>query len=408
MGQPYSHVARALEFDPFDGFAYLREHCPVHHEADHDPPFFVVSRHADIEPMLRHPHQWRNGDGPGVFFQDKGVLGSADDPDHARHRSVVRRALAPTVIARLEPRIGAIADDLLDRIVPRGEGDFVDLYAFPFPALVIAELMGVDPEDRDDYRRWSVAVIEALAGGDLGAYAEATRAIWDDVNRRMDERQAVLDAADLPAGADPIGTILPEDLLSVMLLARREGTLSRSEAQHLAHQLLVAGHETTTSLIGWMLYRLIQRPDLMSQLRTDPARLDMAIEEALRFDSPVQGLFRTNREPVELHGQLIPARSKVQVLYAGANRDPERWEHPDEFRLDRDENDLRGHLAFGWGIHYCIGAPLARLETRLTFERVLARMGDIELAGEPRRNQSFVVRGLTSLPLRWTPVDPQR
>ena len=152
-----------------------------------------------------------------------------------------------------------------------------------------------------------------------------------------------------------------------------------------------------------MLYRLLERPELMARLRADPTLLPHAIEEALRFDSPVQGLFRTNAAESTLAGETLPPHTKVQLLFGSANRDRAQFSDPDEFRLDRDYKELGRHVAFGWGIHLCIGAPLARLETRITFERILARMDDIELAGEPQRNESFVLRGLTSLPLRWTP-----
>jgi cytochrome P450 len=137
------------------------------------------------------------------------------------------------------------------------------------------------------------------------------------------------------------------------------------------------------------------------ELRTNPDLLDAAIEEALRFDSPVQGLFRTNAEACPMHGEVIPANTKTQLLYAAANRDPARFSDPDEFRLDRNTDESRRHLAFGWGIHFCIGAPLARMEARVTFRRVLTRMHDIELIGPPVRNNSFVLHGLTSLPIRW-------
>ena len=188
---------------------------------------------------------------------------------------------------------------------------------------------------------------------------------------------------------------------SILLLAEREGLLERAETRHLGYQLLVAGHETTTSLIGLLLYRLLEHPELLAELRADPSLIPTAVEEGLRFDSPVSGLFRTNAADCPVRGQTIAAGSKLQLLYGSANRDPERFEAPDEFRLDREPNELRRHVAFGWGIHFCIGAPLARQETRITFERLLARLDDIELAGEPRRNESFVLHGLTSLPIRW-------
>jgi cytochrome P450 len=404
MSERYSHSVQARDFEPFEAFEQLRAHCPLHREVDHDPPFYVLSRYDDIVDIIKQPQLWGNGDGPGVFFQEGGVLGSADDPDHVRHRRVLRRAFLPTTITGLEPQLAAVADELFDEIVPLGRGDFIELYAFPFPALIVADLIGVEPGDRDQFRQWSVAIIAALAGGDMKGYENATHSIWEYVDVRLDERERVLDAADLPPGTDPIGTVLPEDILSILLMARRAGDLSPAETERLAHQLLVAGHETTTSLLGLMLYRLIQFPDVMAHLRADPSLIDVAVEEALRFDSPVQGMFRTSREETELLGEEIPARTKMQLLYASGNRDASHWDHPDEFRLDRDANQLRQHLAFGWGIHLCIGAPLARLEARLTFERVLQRMGDIELTGKPLRNDSYVLRGLTSLPIRWTPL----
>jgi cytochrome P450 len=404
MTEDYSHTVQAREFEPFEAFGHLREECPLHREDEHDPPFYVLSRYDDIVDIVKQPQVWGNGDGPGIFFQEGGVLGAADDPDHVRHRRVLRRAFVPSAISRLEPRVAALADEMFDQMVPLGQGDFIDLFAFPFPALIVAELFGVAAEDRDQFRRWSAAVIEALAGGDMRGYEDATRSIWEYVDVRLDERERRLEAADLPPGTDPLGTVLSEDILSILLLARRNGDLSRTETERLAHQLLVAGHETTTSLLGLMLYRLIQFPDIMARLRADPALLDVAIEEALRFDSPVQGLFRTSRADTELLGEAIPARTKMQLLYASANRDASHWDDPDEFRLDRDVDQLRQHLAFGWGIHLCIGAPLARLEARITFERVLRRIGDIELAGKVQRNDSYVLRGLTTLPIRWTPI----
>ena len=195
---------------------------------------------------------------------------------------------------------------------------------------------------------------------------------------------------------------VPDDVLSVLTRARRDGTLSTKEVRHLGYQLLVAGHETTSSLLGMMLYRLLERPQLMTALRDNLDLIPTAVEEALRFDSPVHGLFRTNAEQCQLHGASIPPRSKLQVTYAAANRDPRQFDDPDEFRLDRDRRQAARHVAFGWGIHFCIGAPLARLEAKVAFEQILARLGTIELTGEPRRNDSFVLHGLTSLPIRFT------
>jgi cytochrome P450 len=385
-------VDAARRFEPTDHYAEWREGCPLHHEAEHDPPFYVVSRFADVVDVLKQPDLWTNRDGPGVQYLEPGVLGSADEPDHGRHRRVLRGAFMPVEIKRLEPQLRMTADRLIDMFVDGGHCDFIREFAAPFPALAIAELLGIHGDDRADFGRWSDQAVAALTGGDLETYYRAKQAIEDYVEAGCDER-----AAALAAGAD-----IPDDVLSVLMLARRDGALATQEVRHLGYQLLVAGHETTTSLLGMLLYRLLEHPALMTAIRRDFALIPVAVEEALRFDSPVHGLFRTNAEECVMHGETIRPRTKLQVCYAAANRDPAQFPDPDEFRLDRDRRETARHVAFGWGIHFCIGAPLARLEAKVAFERLLGRLEDIELAGEPTRNDSFVLHGLTRLPIRFS------
>jgi cytochrome P450 len=391
MTDPIRQVDAAKRFEPTDHYPELRSGCPLHHEADHDPPFYVLSRFDDIAAVLKQPDLWRNGDGPGVFYQESGVLGTTDEPDHSRHRRVLRASFVPTVINRLEAQIRAITDSLIDEFIDDGECDFVEALAAPLPALAIAELLGVHGDDRHEFGRLSTVAVAALSGGDVGRYSDAKRLLEDYIEAGCDARLAAIEAGDE----------IPDDVLGVLTHARRDGTIDNQETRHLGYQLLVAGHETTTSLLGMMLFRMLQEPTILQALGDDPALIPGAIEEALRFDSPVHGLFRTNAEPVELHGETIPARSKLQLAYASANRDPEHFPDPDRFRLDRERNELGHHMAFGWGIHFCIGAPLARLETRVAFEQLLARLASIELAGEPERNDSFVLHGLTHLPIRF-------
>src|SRR5262245_37307339 len=163
----------------------------------------------------------------------------------------------------MEDKVVAVADMLFDEIVPLGEGDFIELFAAPFPAMVIGELLGVRAEERDAFQGWSLDAVSALSGGDVGAYEEAKGAISDCIEAEVEDRAGLLDGATVPAGSDPLGTVLPADVSSILLLAEHDGKLSRAEVRHLGYQLLVAGHETTTSLIGLMLYRLLERPDLM-------------------------------------------------------------------------------------------------------------------------------------------------
>lgn len=401
-GRPVSvrHTDRARDFEPTDHYAELREQCPVLQVVEHDPPFFVLSRFDDIVDVLKRPDTWRNHEGPGVNVQPNGVLGTTDDPDHARHRRVLRQAFVPTVIDQLAPAIVAICDELLDEMLPLGNGDFVDLFAAPLPALAIAELLGVSRDQRGDFRHWSDLAVAALTGGDLQQYATAKHALEEHVEAGIREREAQL--GDAVVDESVVGEAIPDDVLSRLTVALRNGVLSLPEARYIGYQLLVAGHETTTSLLGMMLYRLLERPEVMARLRTDHSLLPNAIEEALRYDSPVHGLFRTSDTEQTVHGVAIPPHTKLQLAYAAANRDPSQFTDPDEFRIDRERREVGRHVAFGWGIHHCIGAPLARLETRIAFERILDRTASIELAGEPRRNDSFVLHGLTSLPIRWT------
>lgn len=391
MATQYRHTESAMAFEPTDGYVELRGKCPVHFEAEHDPPFYVLTRYADVAAAARQPDTLVNRYGPGVIFQEAGALGTTDDPDHARHRRVLRSAFLPTVIERLTPRIEAVATELFDAMLPLGEGDFVEHIAIALPALAIAELLGVPSSERTEFHHLSTVVVTTLSNGDVATYRATKAVIEDIIGRNIDVRDALHDA----------GEPVPDDVLRLLADARRDGTLNDVEARHIGYQLLVAGHETTTSLIGLMLFRLLERPDAMQRLRDDPALMPQAIEEALRFDSPAHGLFRTTIEDVEIGGTVIPSGSKVQLSFAAANRDPEQFHDPESFLLDRDRTEIGRHIAFGWGIHHCIGAPLARLTTRVAMSQLLERTTAIELAGTPERNESFVLHGLTALPIRW-------
>lgn len=389
----YSHLEHANDVEPSVGHAHLREECPFHTEESHDPPFHVVSKHSDVFELLMRPAEWRNGFGVGIHPQPGGVLGTADDPDHRRQRRVLQDAFRPAAIERLEHEVRDVCDELWNGAFGvDGEGDFVRLFAFPFPAIVIAVLLGVPPERRDDFGRWSDDIVNTLGGADPALAEEANRHIFALVDELVDVRK----------GLQARGEELPDDVLSVMTRAEIDGTLSHQEVRRLSQQLLVAGHETTASLISLMLYRLIEQPELMIQLRAEPDLIPAAVEEFLRYDAPVQGLFRTNPEPSEVCGRELPADSRVQALFASANRDAEVYDDPDEIRLDRFGPGSRSHLAFGWGVHHCIGAALARTEGQIALRWIVERFATVERTGDVAINQPFILRGLTTLPIRWT------
>ncbi|MFM8564214.1 MAG: cytochrome P450 [Acidimicrobiia bacterium] len=389
----YSHLEHANDLEPSLGHHHLLEKCPVHREETFDPPFYVVSRHEDVLAMVTDPGLWQNGSGPGVFHQVGGVLGSADDPDHRRQRKVLQDGFRPAAVDALAPRVEQIGRELWERSFARdGEGDFVRLFAFPFPAIVIAEMLGVRPEDRDRFGEWSDDIVNGLGGGDLRLVEKANEGIHGIVDGLVAERQAIIEAGDEPS----------DDLVTVLTKAYLAGDLAYGEVRRLSQQVLVAGHETTASLISLMLYRLITRPALVEELRARPESIPWAVEEFLRYDSPVQGLFRTNSRECEVRGVDIEPDTKMQLLFAAANRDPRVWDEPDAIRFDRFGPGSRPHLAFGWGVHHCIGNVLARREGQLALRWMIDTFETIELTGVVRVNEPFILRGLTTLPIRWT------
>jgi cytochrome P450 len=390
---PYSHLAHANDVEPSEGHRVLRERCPVHVEETHEPPFHVVSRHADVFDLLMRPAEWRNGFGVGVLPQPAGVLGTTDDPDHRRHRRILQDAFRPVTIERVMIEVGELGDELWQRSFGAdGEGDFVRLFAFPFPATAIAVLLGVPRDRHDDFGHWSDAIVNSLGGADPALAQAANGQIFGLVDELVAARMTLHERGD----------DLPDDVLSVMTRAEIDGSLQHHEVRHLSQQLLVAGHETTASLISLMLYRLIERPELMARLRHEPDLIPVAVEEFLRYDSPVQGLFRVNPEPAVVAGEPMAAGSRVMALFASANRDPSVWESADELRLDRFAAGGRSHLAFGWGVHHCIGATLARHEARLALRWMVERFATVERTGDVAINEPFILRGLTTLPIRWT------
>ncbi len=388
----YDFLDRRHRLEPGALQAHLAVEEPVHRVEGHEPPFFVVARHADVTSMLRDVHQWPSAQGPGVEYTPGGVLGATDRPDHTRQRRVVAPAFTPAAMAALEPRVAALADELFDAIVPLEQGDFVPLFAGPLPAIVIAELLGVPPEDRDRFREWSDDIVVGLGGEDLDQQARTRDELGRYLMAAIDER----------VGAQRDGAEPGADLLSRMATAHvAEGLLTRPEMVSLATQILVAGHETTTSLLGLIVYRLIQHPEVFERVQADRTLINALIEETLRFDSPVQGLFRTAAQDATVHGATIAEGTKVNLLYAAANRDPAVWHQPDVFDIDRSRTEMAHHVAFGYGIHFCLGAPLARMEARLSLARLFDRLEALELTGEPTVIRPFILRGFSSLPIRW-------
>ena len=382
--------------DPYSVHARLRARRPVTPVVlPGGPGAWLITGYAQARAALADPRLSKHMPGwhpePDSIFAalDLHMLNS-DPPDHERLRKLVNKAFTARRVERLRPRITAITAGLLDDISAGGVPPKVDLlasFAFPLPITVICELLGVPAGDRDDFRTWSATIVaNTAAPGVFQAHATA-----------MVRYFRALLAAKRREPAD--------DLLSALIAARDdEDSLSENELVSMAFLLLVAGHETTVNLIASGVLALLLNPAELARLRAEPALIGAAVEELLRYVNPVNHTtFRCAAEPVEIGGVRINRGDPVIVALSGANRDPARFGDPDRLDLGRDS---AGHLAFGYGIHYCLGAPLARLEAEIAISGLLARFGSIGLAvpaASLRWRPSTLIHGLESLPVRLAP-----
>jgi len=387
--------------DPFPLYAWLRDHDPLHWSESLNA--WVVTRYADVVSIF---------DRPGTFSSDRfrklderyasqrpavravaEVLGHwlvfRDPPDHDRLRGLLQSSFTPKQLASSRDRIQRTVDALLDRVMARGTMDFIRELAFPLPAMVIAGLMGAPEEDLEPIKAWSDRLAAYLGGA-------------------VDERDNFTEASAGIAGlVDYFRTLLREherqprdDLTTLMLRAEHEGDrLTRDEVVANCILLLFAGHETTTNLLGNGLFHLLRHPAQAALLGADPALLHGAVEELLRYDGPVPATVKVATEDVPWHGRTIRRGDMVVPVMASANRDPRQFPDPDTLDLRRQPER---HVAFAAGIHYCLGAWLARLEARVVLDTLFRRLPHLALApGEPRWKPMIFLRGLESLPLTW-------
>ncbi|GIX46396.1 MAG: cytochrome P450 [Candidatus Tectimicrobiota bacterium] len=394
-GVTYYPLSPRVRRDPYPHYARLRARDPVHWSALMNA--WVVSRYADVDAILRDHRRFANdprkctrsrllrtpleAGEPSMLF--------LDPPDHTRLRSLVSKAFTPQAIAALEPRIRAIVNELLDGIADPAAFDLIEVLAYPLPVIVIAELLGVPPQDRAQFKRWSdqrARILEpVLTARERQEAMQAAKELDAYFLRILDARRREPRA----------------DLISALVAAEEQGDrLTQAELLVMLRLLLVAGNETTTNLIGNGMLALLRHPDQLHLLRARPELLPSAVEELLRYDAPVQIDARTAVEDVDLHGRHIAKGQAVILLLGAANRDPEVFPHPDTLDIIRQQ---ASHIAFGRGIHHCLGAPLARLEARIAFEALLQRFADLRLLSEePPWRDNVVLRGLRALPLRAT------
>jgi cytochrome P450 len=385
----------SVEFraNPYPFFRQLRE-AGAPFWFPHGGPtggMWMITRYTDVVTLLKEANTSKDSSRITPPEQrtaaDFDML-SKDPPDHTRLRALASQAFTPNRIRALEGRITAIVDELLDRVQARGEMDFIADFALPLPVTVIAELLGVPHEDQDMFHAWSTELIRGMD------------ALSQSAERRRQSEEAALALVGYFTDLIARRREQPrDDLISALIQARdAQDRLSEDELLATCRLLLVAGHETTVNLLGNGLLTLLRHPDQLALLKARPELLPSAIEEMLRFESPVQrATFRLTNEPVTLSNGTIETGQQVSAVIAAANRDPDQFPDPDTFDIARQPNR---HVAFGLGIHFCLGAPLARAEARIGFARLLERLPNLQLAGDTADwLPDTFFRGLCTLPV---------
>jgi cytochrome P450 len=385
--------------DPYPTYADLREREPVRHDEATD--HWLISRYEDVNALLRdrrfgrtylhaathaemghpEPPAWH------ASFWDlinTGIL-DMEPPNHTRVRRLVSKAFTPRFVEGLRARVQAIMDELVDEIDGAGEFDLIRV-AEPLPVTVIAEMLGVPPSDQQHLRPWSADICKMY---ELNPSEDMQR----DAVRASTEFSEYLRGLARVRKQDP-----GEDLISQLAIVADGGeTLTEDELVGTCVLLLNAGHEATvnSTLLGW--WSLFRNPDRLKELREDRSLLPNAIEELLRFDTPLQMFERWVLEPFEIHGVEIPRGAELGLLFGSANRDPSVFERPDELDLAREPNP---HLTFGAGIHFCLGAPLGRQELQVSFSTLMDRFPNLVAVEEPRWKPNYIIRGLEGLRVR--------
>ena len=388
----FSDAARR---NPFPLYDQLRAACPV-----------LLEPHSGVWMLFDYESVRRALDDTETFASDTGSTGAhpapawlvfTDPPRHTKLRTIISKAFTPRMVAGLEPRIRELSRELLDRSIGRGEMDLAADYSVPLPMRVIAEMIGIPDSDWPRYTRWSAAILKlshTVRG--MSPDQESAQAAGSDFNSVITEMRDYLPHLIKQRRADP-----KDDLLSRLLSAEVDGErLSPDDLLSFFQLLIVGGQETTTNLINNAILCLFEDREALARLRAMPELLPSAIEEVLRYRSPFQVVFRGTRREVEMHGQVIPAGKLLFLMIGSANRDPKQFRDPDRFDITRDPNP---HLAFGHGIHFCLGAPLSRLEARIALTDILTRLPNIEPADEEpwQPRPALHVHGPTHLPIRF-------
>jgi cytochrome P450 len=397
--QPYNPFLDTYRTDPYPALHVLRSRAPVcFHRVLRS---WLLSRHADVVRALRDPRlsvdrtqtsvfkamDFEHTFGPALAKAVTRSLLMVDPPDHTRMRRLVNKAFTPRVVQRMEPRIQTLVDELLDDVERRGRFELIRDFAYPLPVVVIAEMLGIPTEDRDRFKRWSDKLAVLLDPFELTSGIEPAKVAFAEL-------QSYFEAIFEDRRRRP-----RDDLISSLVAVEDEGEhLSTSELFAITTLILGAGHETTTNLIGNAVIALLRNPEQRRRFAEDDSIATSAVEEFLRYDSPVHLTDRVALEDFDIDGHRIQAGQLVGILLAGANRDPDVFDDPDRLQLDRADNH---HVAFGGGVHFCLGASLARLEARVALTTLVRRFPRLQSNPEAVSwKRSLVLRGVEALPLR--------
>ena len=378
--------------DPFPAFAWMRQHAPAYF--DESSGVWGITRYADIKEISKDPETFSNA---GGIRPDSGALPMMidfDAPEHVRRRRLVSEGFTPRRIRESEEGIRVICDAIIDRVCEAGSADFVRDIAAPLPMIVIGNMLGVAPEDRDDLLRWSDDMLKSLGSPDPGAmelaataameYAEYVTAVA--AQRKRDNQS--------------------DDLIGTLVHAEIDGDrLDESSVIYESLLILIGGDETTRHVISGGMFELLRHPDQLENLTANRSLMPGAVEEMLRWVSPIKNMARQMTRDVEFAGETLSKGQKLLLLYPSGNRDETVFDRPEIFDITRTPND---HMAFGFGSHFCLGNRLARMELSVMFDRLLDRLPDIALAQdtEPPKRAANFVSGYETMPVVFTPSAP--
>ena len=376
-GVAYNPTSASVRNDPYPTYDRMRANGPAHRMRLINA--WVLTRYEDVDMVLRDHRRFLKDDS---IIEYRSMLNS-NPPDHTRLRTIVSKAFTPRAVAELHPRIERIVNELLDEAEGEGRFDLIEKFAFPIPITVIAEMLGVPPEDMDIFEAWS---------NDISLVIEPYQTEQQEarVNRASEELFEYFEGIMELRRRDP-----QDDMITALMNAEEEGDkLTHDELLGTLMLLLVAGNETTKNLIGNGTLALLRHPDQLQRLRDNPDLLDSAVNEMLRYDSPVQLDGRIAQEDIDIGGARIPAGERIISSIGAANRDPAAFANPNALDIGRRE---KSHISFGRGIHHCLGAPLAMMEGRIAFAALLDRFSSMELVSEPEFREQIVLRGVEEL-----------